>query len=279
MYSPIITLENKLIRVSLKKFGAELCSIYSKEINKELIWQADPKIWARHAPLLFPIVGKVKESTAKLKQHGFARDLEFIVLAENEHDVLMRIQSSAETKCVYPYDFVLDVYYQLIERTLIIKFTVQNTSKTNLPFSIGLHPGFNISKDTLLEIESLPSEMYQLHEGFLKVNSSKSPFINSSLLIKADTFKQDAIIFKNVSSQKIKLQTKDYSITMTNGHAPYLAFWNKPDAPFVCIEPWHGVHDPENFSGTFESKEGIINLKSEQIFTDHFEITFSKHSC
>jgi galactose mutarotase-like enzyme len=278
MYNPIIVLENEYLKVSLKKIGAELCSLYSKELNKELIWQADPKIWSRHAPLLFPIIGKVKESTSKMKQHGFARDLEFMVLSENEHDVLFRLQSSTETKLIYPFDFVLDVKYQLTERTLIIKVNVVNTSKVSMPFSIGLHPGFNISRDCQLMAEDLPNDVYLLQEGLLKGTSIKSPFQNNCLKIESDTFKDDALIFKNVSSQKIVLQNSDHAITMTNGHAPYLAFWNKPNASFVCIEPWHGLQDSENFSGKLEDKEGIINLKSEQVFTDSFEITFSKHS-
>jgi galactose mutarotase-like enzyme len=147
-----------------------------------------------------------------------------------------------------------------------------------MPFSIGLHPGFNISRDCQLMAEDLPNDVYLLQEGLLKGTSIKSPFQNDCLKIESDTFKDDALIFKNVSSQKIVLQNSDHAITMTNGHAPYLAFWNKPNASFVCIEPWHGLQDSENFSGKLEDKEGIINLKSEQVFTDSFEITFSKHS-
>jgi galactose mutarotase-like enzyme len=278
MYSPIIVLENEFIKASFKKFGSELCSLYSKELNKELIWQADPKFWARHSPLLFPIVGKVKESTSRMKQHGFARDIEFMVLSENEHDVLFRLKSSTETKLIYPFDFTLDVKYQLLERTLMIKISVSNNSKTSMPFSIGLHPGFNISKDCQILAETLASEVYQLQEGLLKVTASKSPFKNNSLNIENDTFLNDALIFKNVSSQKIILKNSDHTIMMSNGHAPYLVFWNKPNASFVCIEPCHGLHDSETFIGSLEDKEGIINLKSEQTFTDSFEITFSKHS-
>jgi galactose mutarotase-like enzyme len=271
-------LENEFIKASFKKFGAELCSLYSKELNKELIWQADPKFWARHSPLLFPIVGKVKESTSRMKQHGFARDIEFMVLSENEYDVLFRLKSSTETKLIYPFDFILDVKYQLSERTLLIKISVSNTSKTSMPFSMGLHPGFNITKDCQLIAEALPSDCHQLQEGLLKETSTISPFKNNCLKIENDTFKDDALIFKNVSSQKIVLKNSDHTVTMTNGHAPFLAFWNKPNASFVCIEPWHGLQDSETFIGTLVNKEGIINLKSEQTFTDSFEITFSKHS-
>jgi len=279
MYAPIIVLENEYLKVSIKKLGAELCSFYSKELDKEILWQADPQYWGRHAPLLFPIVGKVKESTSALKQHGLARDEQFMVLTEEQFEVLFRLQSSIDTKKVYPYDFALDVNYKLIERSLITKLTVKNTGLVDLPFSLGLHPGFNIQKNSRLVIENLPTQAFSLTNGFLSAVPILSPFTKNEMILNEDTFKQDALIFKNISPQKINLVNTEYNIEMSNGSAPYLAFWNKPGSSFVCIEPWYGVPDGENFSGTLNEKEGIINLSPEKIFSDNFEIKFSKHSC
>lgn len=278
MYSSIIDLENEFLKVSIKKLGAELCSLFSKEISRELLWQADAKFWSRHAPILFPIVGKVKESTSSLSQHGFARDMTFMVLKEEATEVLFRLQSSDETKKNYPFEFILDVHYQLEGNKLIMKISVHNSGPSVLPFSLGLHPGFITESAATITAQTLPLESYRLKNGFLDTKVIASPFKQNKLVIDDNTFKDDALIFKNVTSQKIVLNNSDHAISVSNGSAPYLAFWSKLGAAFVCIEPWYGIHDAENFIGDFSDKEGLVKLDSQRTFTDTFEIEFNRRS-
>ncbi len=143
-------IQNNLLSIKVNSFGAELCSVFSKETDIEYIWQADKTIWARHAPNLFPIVGKLKEGeflyeshAYKLSQHGFARDNEFICIEQTENHLLFELTESEQTLQHYPFHFSFQIGYKLIGNKLETSYSVFNTDTNDLYFSVGAHPAFN----------------------------------------------------------------------------------------------------------------------------------------
>jgi galactose mutarotase-like enzyme len=135
------TLENDSYRVAVKTSGAELCSFRHKQDNLEYIWQADAQVWPRHAPVLFPIVGKLPSGkynyqgkTYELSQHGFARDMEFLLVRQNVSELVFELTESQQTLTMYPFRFRLQLAYRLIANALEIKYTVENPGEANLLF-------------------------------------------------------------------------------------------------------------------------------------------------
>ena len=157
---PVFELQNTLLSVKVKSFGAELCSVISKETSIEYIWQADETVWARHAPNLFPIVGKLKDGeyqyqskTYRLPQHGFARDNEFICVEHTDDYLLFELTASDKTLVNYPFHFCFQVGYKLIDNKVVTSYSVFNPDSCDLYFSVGAHPAFNcpLQKNELFE--------------------------------------------------------------------------------------------------------------------------------
>ncbi|MDQ3290846.1 MAG: aldose 1-epimerase family protein, partial [Bacteroidota bacterium] len=143
------TLQNDTFQIGVQEHGAELCSFKNTQTNLEYIWQADPAIWARHAPVLFPIVGKLKDNqytykgkSYTLPQHGFARDHAFTLESKTENSLTFLLQQSEASLNNYPFDFRLFISYRLEENALTVAYRVENPSDKNLYFSLGAHPGF-----------------------------------------------------------------------------------------------------------------------------------------
>lgn len=284
-------LKNQKLEIKIDKLGAQLTSIKDKE-NIEYLWTANEKYWARHAPILFPIVGKVKDNKYKidnkeynLNQHGFARDSEFEIL-KNEDDILIyRLKYNEESLKKYPYKFELLIEYKLIDNKLQIKYKVNNLDDKKIYFSIGAHPGFNCPllegekfEDYYLEFdkkENLKRKMVDnklgLYTGEYKEFMEEQKIIN----LNRELFIDDAIVFKDFDSNKISLKNnKNQKIISMNFEGfKYLGIWTKTDdAPFICIEPWYGCADQIDFVGEFKDKEGIIALDKKQEFECKYDI-------
>ncbi|MCT4584546.1 MAG: aldose 1-epimerase family protein [Peptostreptococcaceae bacterium] len=284
-------LKNQKLEIKIDKLGAQLTSIKDKE-NIEYLWTASEKYWARHAPILFPIVGKVKENKYKidnkeynLNQHGFARDSEFEIL-KNEDDILIyRLKYNEESLKKYPYKFELLIEYKLIDNKLQIKYKVNNLDDKKIYFSIGAHPGFNCPllegekfEDYYLEFdkkENLKRKMVDnklgLYTGEYKEFMEDEKIIN----LNRELFIDDAIVFKDFDSNKIALKNNKNQkiISMNFEDFKYLGIWTKTDdAPFICIEPWYGCADQVDFAGEFKDKEGIIMLDKKEVFECKYDI-------
>ncbi len=282
----ITKLENDLLEVTADTAGAELTSIKEKKDKTEYLWSADPKYWSRHAPILFPIVGKVRNNKYRignneysLGQHGFARDNEFQVIEEKNNKVIYRLTSSEDTLKIYPYNFQLEVEYSLTENNLKVTYTVRNTDNTTIYFSIGAHPGFNCPlsesetmEDYFLEFsekETTDRIIFDTETALL--TKTKKLFLEDENIIKLseELFKDDALIFKNLKSKSVSLKNHNNNkrLTLNFEGFPYIGIWSKPSgAPFICIEPWFGHADYVDFDGDFREKSGIINLEKEQEF-------------
>lgn len=274
------TITNGCLTVSVKTCGAELCSIKSSE-GFEHLWQADPAFWNRHAPVLFPMVGKLRDGryeldgkTYEMTPHGFARDMDFTLTEQSENSLVYQLLPTAETRARYPFEFVLTITYRLNGNGLSIEYKVRNTCASPMPFSIGAHPAFNLHgpiEESFLEFEKAETLDTCLVSKQGLIFSETAPVLkNSNLLPLSKTlFDRDALIFMDAKSEKITLGAKNSSrrLTVEFPGFPELGIWAKPGAPFVCIEPWYGYADPEQPYGDIWNKPGILTLESGETFT------------
>ncbi|MFX4278377.1 aldose 1-epimerase family protein [Aliarcobacter butzleri] len=270
-------IKNSFITAQIKSFGAELNSLKKCDENFEYIWQANSKYWARHSPVLFPIVGRLKEDSYfyknkkySLSQHGFARDKEFEIV-QNEADFIeFRLKSDEKSLDFYPFFFELDIGYKLDKNSLIVSYKVKNKSDEKMYFSIGAHPAFNTQVGDFLEFENIKTtKRYFLDEKGLIYKNEDLNLENSKLCLDKDLFKDDALVFNDSNIKQITLKNIENKskVKVKFDNFPYLGIWSKTnDAPFVCIEPWFGVADEKNANQKIEDKKGILSLEKEEEF-------------
>ncbi|MDN5089098.1 aldose 1-epimerase family protein [Aliarcobacter butzleri] len=270
-------IKNSFIKAQIKSFGAELNSLKKCDENFEYIWQANSKYWARHSPVLFPIVGRLKEDSYfyknkkySLSQHGFARDKEFEVI-QNEGDFIeFRLKSDEKSLELYPFFFELNICYKLDKNSLIVSYKVKSKSDEKMYFAIGAHPAFNTQVGDFLEFENIKTiKRYFLDEKGLIYKNEDLNLENSKLCLDKDLFKNDALVFNDSNIKQITLKNIENKsmVKVKFDNFPYLGIWSKPnDAPFVCIEPWFGVADEENANQKIEDKKGILSLEKEEEF-------------
>lgn len=287
-----VQLENEFLIATIAEAGAELVSLRSKSMNIEYIWQGNPAFWNRHSPILFPIVGRLKNNqyiyegkTYHLPQHGFARDQLFQVIEQSDQSATFSLKSTKETYQYYPFDFELVLTYELEEQNLIARYQVENLGIQTMYFSIGGHPAFNVPLE-----ETLTFEDYFLN-FFPKKSRTQIPLSGSALNIKNKTlaqtntsidlihelFKNDALIFETKGNNAFSIETEksQHGITLSYTDAPYVGIWSPypKKAPFVCIEPWWGIADTIDTDGQLTNKLGIQLLSPNRIFNTHYQLT------
>ena len=277
------TIKNSNLTAEITNFGAELCSLKDNN-NKEYIWEGKPTFWGKHSPILFPIVGTLKNDSYQyndtifhLSRHGFARDMEFKLIGKHENSVSFSLQSSEETLKLYPFEFELQIIYTLNTRNLTVEYKVINNSKLKMPFSIGAHPAFalpNQFENYSIEFEKQESLNYYLLENNLISNNTKSLELqDKKVSLNYDLFKDDALIFKTLKSNSLTILEHNEPLIKVNFEDfPSLGIWTKVNAAFLCVEPWHGYSDTTESSGNLFEKEGIQILKPEQTFQTKFNI-------
>ena len=285
-------LENDQLTVTLATQGAEVQSVRSKATGQEYIWTAEPGVWARHAPVLFPIVGKLKDNqyrlgndTYRMTQHGFARDQDFKVVEQDRHHITFGLTASPATTEQYPFNFALDIHYQLTEYRLDTTYRVINHGRSEMSFSIGGHPGFLCPAQVdgrkeqyhLLFAQEETLERHLL-QGGLRTGETRPVVENSRQLALSPTlFEDDALVFTHVVSDTVSLVPQSSGQPMVTVHFagfPYLGVWQKVGADFYCIEPWYGLADPAGTEGELTHKEGIQILAPEDTFEATYGITF-----
>ncbi|TDD97983.1 aldose 1-epimerase family protein [Flavobacterium cellulosilyticum] len=276
-------ISNSNVTAQINHVGAELFSIKNKE-NKEFMWEGNPKFWGKHSPVLFPIVGTLKNNSYsyngidyQLARHGFARDMVFEVVQKNKNSVIFSLNSSEETRKTYPFEFELQIIYTLIENSLMVEYKVFNKGNTIMPFSIGAHPAFaldgNFEKYSL-EFEKEENLEYFLLENDLIANKKKQLELkNKKINLNYQLFENDALIFKTLESNSITiLENLKPFLKVTFEDFPSLGLWTKIDASFICIEPWFGYSDTNEHFGNLFEKEGIQVLSENDIFNSKFSI-------
>ena len=283
-------IKNEYIKAKIKSFGAELNSLQKCAEELEYIWQGDSKYWNRHSPILFPIVGRLKNDSYtyqnqkyNMTQHGFARDKEFEVV-KNEADFMeFRLKSDEKTLEIYPFSFELYLSYKLEKSKLIVSYKVINKSDDKMLFSIGAHPAFNWTlkedekkEDYFIEFEDLKQiKRYFLNDLGLLYKKEDLKIIDNKIPLNEKLFKNDALVFNDVNIKIITLKNSNNEnfVKLNFKNFPYLGIWSKPSgSPFICIEPWFGIADDENSIQNFEEKKGLISLQKNEIFSCFYSI-------
>ena len=283
MESTINTLKYGNIEIAVADRGAELQSY--KVNGVEFMWDRKPEFWAASSPVLFPFVGTIKNGAYSYNgkeykistRHGFARTEDFELVEKTENSLKFRFSSNKETLEKYPFDFELFITYTIVGNTLEIEYNVVNKNDSDMYFSLGTHPAFALDvnddiklSDYYLEFEkNETSKKYKLNEKGLVLDEKADCLNNENKLkITENVFDDDAIIFEGLKSEKVAIKNSKNSKKLSVEYKgfPYIAFWSKPKAPYVCIEPWYGISDFESASGKLEEKTGILKLEKDGEF-------------
>ena len=286
------TLSNDKVCIQIADHGAELVSIVANET--EYLWQADPKYWGRHSPVLFPIVGRVWDNTYRHKgslyelgQHGFARDKDFQLTYEEDDALIYSLESDEDTLKKYPFPFVLEIGYRLKGNRIEVMWSVQNTGNETMYFQIGAHPAFYYR-----DLDPVTNE-----RGFLDFGKNKKTLefvfptekgctpekretltLNEGMLeLTPATFQCDTYIFENNQLKKITLTDKQKNPYLSlEFESPLVAVWSPsiahPDVPFVCIEPWYGRCDTVGYRGEFKDRRWMQALEPDKSFEASYSI-------
>lgn len=271
------TIRSGGLTATIKAHGAEMCSLKHKD-GIEFVWQAGPA-WARHAPLLFPIVGRLandemrhRGKTYRMAQHGFARDSRFVWVERGESRCALVLEDSEATRALYPFAFRLTAAYALDESGLDLSLTVTNTGKETLPASLGGHPAFNWPLQAGVPKESYaltftneePSPVRRVEGGLLLAAMDPSPVRGTVLALSESLFANDAVILDPVNSYGVRYASTDGTgpwLKMSWRGFRELGVWSKPmGAAFLCIEPWRGYASPKDFDGEFSDKPGLMHI-------------------
>ncbi|MFL9843929.1 aldose 1-epimerase family protein [Flavobacterium rhizosphaerae] len=278
-----ITITNNTLTATINTLGAELNSLQDTAGN-EYIWEGDPKYWGKHSPVLFPIVGTLKNNSYlyngdvyALTRHGFARDKEFTVSNETGNSATFTVAATDDTLRVYPFDFELTIIYTLTENNLEITYTVTNKGDNKMLFSIGAHPAFALTgnfTDYSLKFEKHETLTANLLEnGLVSDKTMPLPQENAILPLAYSLFENDALIFKKLESNQITIQKQGNDMVKVSfDDFPHLGIWTVKDAPFVCIEPWQGYADNAKTDSIFSKKEGIKTLDPGEVYKAGFSI-------
>jgi galactose mutarotase-like enzyme len=263
------------LSATIKTDGAELCSLRGADAQ-EMLWQAGAA-WPRHAPVLFPIVGRLRDDRLKhrgrayhLTQHGFARDRRFTWLEQTPTSCRLVLEDDAQTRAIYPFPFRFEVAYAVTDDTLSVTFSVTNTGDDVLPASMGAHPAFRwpltdgIAKDAhRLEFATAePAPTRRVVGGLLAAENFPSPIQGNLLELNEELFAADAIILDKPASHSVRY-TADGGpkIEVSWEGFPELGIWSRPGVDLLCIEPWHGTSSPVEFDGEFMDKPGLMLLQ------------------
>lgn len=285
-------LENMYLRITINQRGAEVASILSKENGNEYLWNADEKYWKRSSPVLFPIVGSLKDSSFKaegetwpMSQHGFARDMDFKMSKQPDGKyILFTLESNEDTLKLYPYRFKLEIEYRLDGYKLGVSWRVTNTDDKDIYFQIGGHPAFMCplagkgkQSDYFLNFDTDKDLTYSLLSSNGLVESEGNVLANDGGLVKIDEhmFDKDALIFEGSQANKVTLAKPDgMSYLSVLFDAPLFGIWSPAgkNAPFVCIEPWYGRADKESFSGEISDREYMNKLAPGEEFKAEYTI-------
>ena len=292
------TLENEFLKVSVADAGAELSSVIDKESGLERVHDANPEVWNRHAPILFPFVGKVvggvyrigNEEYEMKTQHGFARDMEFECVKKGEDFVTHRLLPTENTRKCYPFEFELLVTHRLDKenpRLLHVEWEVKNQGDTTMYYFIGGHPGFTTvetdplaKEDYYLEFPGCESIEYfgiNMESTFATPQDTKTAALENGFL----KFNDDVyitLLFDRQKFDKVRICRPDKTpyVTMNcKGFTSY-GIWAKKNGNFICLEPWAGRTDDHGFTGTVDEKIGVNMLEAGESKVTHHSIEFHK---
>lgn len=286
------TIQNTSLRIQIQDKGAELCSIVSLKNGKEYMWSADPTIWGSYSPVLFPIIGALKNGEYFFKnkrysipKHGFIRNNENLIFKQISNNCIeYSLKYNEESLKNYPFQFEFNIRFRLIDNSILVEHEVINhSSEDEMYFSLGGHPAFKcpfneneIYEDYYLEFEKIENcRTWEVLPTGL-INSTTHTLLENTnqLSLHKNLFDNDALILKEHNSKKVSLKSRksNDSITIIYKDFHYLGIWAKPAANFICIEPWLGISDSYDTDQNFETKEGIVKLAADSRFQASYTI-------
>ena len=276
-----------MLKIKVNNLGAELTSI---EFNGKEKLHNGKTFWDRQAPILFPTVGRlrdnktiIEEKEYEIPQHGFAKDMNFETIEKNDIKEIYELKSNKETLKKYPFEFMLNVEYEILEDTLKTKIKVVNTDEKKMFFGLGGHPGFKLDMPQEeyyfeLETEEPEVEFMEVEGNYISNKPAKNILKENKIIeITKESFLNDAIMMKKLKSNKITLKQKKDKKTILEFNFkdfPILAIWSLPNAPYICLEPWFNYADRVKETGDFKDKEGIITLNAKEEFNCEFSAKF-----
>lgn len=280
----LYNIESSNLRVKISSLGAEITELIHKDSGHNWVWNgSDP--WKRSAPVLFPIVGKLKNDRYrlsdieyKLPQHGFARDSVFQLMDLSQNQISFCLQETPESLNVYPFRFKVEIQYTALDSTLEFAYQVVNCGEKVMYYNFGWHPAFSLPgqsdpRGVSVETDTLLGNLFRLKEGLVIPESPPPPIPKKRIQISSELFANDALLFLNSKFNKIALlDSYNNSLELTCEDAPHLGLWSKDTSKFVCIEPWWGHADTPNSSGQIVTKPSIQTLEPNGTWKTKFSV-------
>lgn len=287
-------LENEILKVTIASKGCEIRDVLCKKDGTHRMWNANPEGWKRVAPVLFPLIGKYRDNKSiyngnvyEMSQHGFARDMEFTLVRHTAEELVMRLEADEDTKKKYPFDFALELEYHLINNTVKEIYRVINTDKETIHFSIGGHPAFIIPVNDDADITGMAgcsirfnADRITYHlltaDGLMEKEEHELPLVNHEYIIDNGSFEKDALIIEGGQAGEVSLVKDGEPFVAVKFDAPVFGLWSckGKNVPFVCIEPWYGRTDADDFTGNLEDRAYSNHLAVGEVFEKTFSIEY-----
>jgi len=288
---PWVTIRSNTLMAEIDPQGAQLSTL--RDGTLDLLWDGNPALWTGRAPILFPIVGalvggsyRLGTETYHLSRHGFARGKAFSIVNTTPSSALFRLSVDDATLQAYPFHFELDVQFAIDDATLSVTTTVRNKGNEPMPASVGYHPGFRWPlpygqprASHFIEFEADEPEPVRRigTDGLLTATPQPTPVAGRRLALADSLFKDDVLIFDRLKSRAVTYGSDaGPGLRVSFPDAPYLGVWTKPGAPFICIEPWHGITDPQGFTGDFKDKPGVFVVAAGESLSTTMDIALLK---
>ncbi len=273
-----LKIQNDYLRLEVSGLGAELQSIIDQRTGKQYLWQADPAYWGRKSPLLFPIIGSLKdneylhqEKTYGMNKHGIVRDADFELVTHESDYMIYHWHNNSDN---YPFACSVYVTYQLDNNSIIVSYRVVNEGSDELYYSIGGHPGFNVNYPVTLVLEGQELSRYLLKDSLI---SGSEPVEERQFELVPLLFEDDALIYSGVD--KLLLEMAEYSIEVDVSQFDTVGIWSPYQqgeiAPFICVEPWQGLPDTTNHNKLLKDKKGIQKLAAQEEADFTYRISFN----
>ncbi len=278
-------IENGCLEIGVKHFGAVLTSVKSQKSDFEFLWQGNPEIWNGQSPVLFPIIGRLLGDRCNIDgkeyqiiRHGLARHSGFDLIEKTDNRLVFLQREDKETLKCYPYKYELYMSFELDGNTLTVTHTVKNPNEKDMYFSLGAHPAFNCETGDKIVFEKKETAYCERIDRDSILLPEKELILDNSdtITIEKDTFDKDVMIFSGLNSKRVTLESahSQRKISFEFFDAPFFSVWAKPDAPFVCLEPWYGINDSYEKMPDFAHKRGNVRLEAGGEFSFKWRATF-----
>ena len=290
----IKSIENEFLIAEVNETGAELFSLKSKKTGIEYLWQANPEYWNGHAPVLFPICGRLFQGKYvyqgkeyEMPIHGIAKHAEFYSDKISDDEIIFTLKSDEDTKKQYPFDFEFQLKYKLNGNALETTYRVKNNGDKIMPFSFGAHPAFNVPfrsnerfEDYYIEFAKGVFDKILFSKNGLYAGATKKCYLSDNKLeLKHNIFDEDIFFVTENNAVRLKSKVSDNFLEIAFNDMTCLGVWQVPqtDAPFVCIEPWHGIPADEGKVDDLSTKRQTIKLQPNKTYDNTYVIKISEN--